>query len=127
MRLNRFMIRPLVEQALREELGPGDTTGGFLVGDDPVQTGQIYAKGSGIICGLLLADETIRTVDPDDRRVGRLQLTASAQRIADESRAARRAALSTALERLDDDRIAHLTKGLEVMAELTRMLAEVPK
>jgi nicotinate-nucleotide pyrophosphorylase (carboxylating) len=61
------MIRPYVEQALRDEIGPGDTTGGFLVGEDPVQTGQIYAKGSGIICGLLLADETIRTVDPDAR------------------------------------------------------------
>ncbi len=65
MQLNRFMIRPYVEQALREEIGPGDTTGGFLVGDDPVQTGQIYAKGDGVICGLLLADETIITVDPD--------------------------------------------------------------
>lgn len=72
--------------------------------------------------GLLL-----RTVDPDDRRVGRLRLTTPAQRIADESRAARRAALNAALHRLDDDRIAHLTKGLEVMSELTRMLAEVPK
>ena len=39
MRLNRFMIRPLVEQGLREELNAGDTTGGFLVWDeDPVQT-----------------------------------------------------------------------------------------
>ncbi len=67
MQLNRFMIRPYVEQALRDEIGPGDTTGGFLVGEDPVQTAQIYAKGSGIACGLLLADETIRTVDPDAR------------------------------------------------------------
>jgi nicotinate-nucleotide pyrophosphorylase (carboxylating) len=67
MELNRFMIRPYVEQALRDEIGPGDTTGGFLVGEDPVQTAQIYAKGSGIVCGLLLADETIRTVDPDAR------------------------------------------------------------
>jgi len=67
MQLNRFMIRPYVEQALRDEIGPGDTTGGFLVGEDPVQTAQIYAKGSGIVCGLLLADETIRTVDPDAR------------------------------------------------------------
>lgn len=67
MRLNRFMVRPYVEQALRDEIGPGDTTGGFLVGEDPVQTAQIYAKGSGIVCGLLLADETIRTVDLDAR------------------------------------------------------------
>lgn len=64
MQLNRFMVKPFVEAGLREELGPGDTTGGFLVGDDPVQTGQIYAKGEGIVCGLLLADETIRTIEP---------------------------------------------------------------
>jgi nicotinate-nucleotide pyrophosphorylase (carboxylating) len=67
MQLNRFMIRPYVEQALRDEIGSGDTTGGFLVGEDPIQTAQIYVKGSGIVCGLLLADETIRTVDPDAR------------------------------------------------------------
>lgn len=65
MLLNRFMVRPLVEMGLREEIGPGDTTGGFLVGDDPIQTGQIYAKGTGVVCGLLLADETVRQVDPD--------------------------------------------------------------
>jgi nicotinate-nucleotide pyrophosphorylase (carboxylating) len=65
MRLNRFMIRPYVEQALREEIGPGDTTGGFLAGDDPVQSGQIYAKGSGVVCGLLLADETVRLIDEE--------------------------------------------------------------
>lgn len=65
MRLNRFMVRPLVEMGLREELGPGDTTGGFLVGDDPVQTGQIYAKGHGVVCGLLLADETVHMIDED--------------------------------------------------------------
>src|SRR5262245_64532952 len=67
MQLNRFMIRPYVEQALRVEIGQGDATGGFLVGEDPVQTAQIYAKGDGIACGLLLADETIRTIDPDAR------------------------------------------------------------
>ena len=65
MQLNRFMIRPLVEQGLREEINAGDTTGGFLVGDDPVQTAQIYAKDYGIVCGLLLADETVRMLDPD--------------------------------------------------------------
>ena len=47
----------------------------------------------------------VRTVDPDDRRVGRLRLTESAQRIADESRAARRAALAAVLDRLDPDQI----------------------
>jgi nicotinate-nucleotide pyrophosphorylase (carboxylating) len=64
MQLNRFLIRPLIEAGLREELGSGDTTGGFLVLEgDPIQTGQIYAKDNGIVCGLLLADETIRMLD----------------------------------------------------------------
>lgn len=65
MQLNRFMIRPFVEAGLREETSMGDTTGGFLVGDDPVQTGQIYAKGTGVTCGILLADETVRMLDPE--------------------------------------------------------------
>ena len=66
MLLNRFMIRPLVEQGLREELSAGDTTGGFLTEqDDPILTGQIYSKAHGIACGLLLADETIKLVEPE--------------------------------------------------------------
>jgi nicotinate-nucleotide pyrophosphorylase (carboxylating) len=72
MQLNRFMIRPFVEQGLREELSSGDTTGGFLVGDDPVQNAKIYAKGHGVACGLLLADETIRMVDPEAEVVHRV-------------------------------------------------------
>jgi nicotinate-nucleotide pyrophosphorylase (carboxylating) len=35
------------------------------VGDDPIQTGQIYAKGTGVVCGLLLADETVKMIDPE--------------------------------------------------------------
>lgn len=65
MQINRFMIRNLVEQGLREELSSGDTTGGFLVGNDPVQTANIYAKGRGIVCGLLFTDETIRQIEPE--------------------------------------------------------------
>jgi nicotinate-nucleotide pyrophosphorylase (carboxylating) len=64
MHLKRFMIRPLIEAGLREELSQGDTTGGFLVWDeDPVLSAQIYSKGSGIVCGLLFADETVRLLD----------------------------------------------------------------
>jgi len=66
MRLNRFMIRPLVEAGLREELNAGDTTGGFLVWDeDPVLTGQIYAKGSGIACGMMFSEETVKLIEPE--------------------------------------------------------------
>jgi DNA-binding MarR family transcriptional regulator len=66
----------------------------------------------------------VRTVDPDDRRVGRLRLTDSAQRIADESRAVRRAALGAVLARLDPDQLDRLTDGVAVLAEVTRLLHE---
>lgn len=67
MKLSRFMIRPLVEYGLREEISSGDTTGGFLVGDDPIQTASIYAKATGTVCGMLFADETIRQIEPESK------------------------------------------------------------
>lgn len=66
----------------------------------------------------------IRRVDDTDRRVGRLRLAASAQRIADESRQARRAALAGALDELAPSQIDDLAKGLQAIAELTRILQE---
>ena len=66
----------------------------------------------------------VRTVDPDDRRVGRLRLTESAQRVADESRAFRRAALGAVLSRLEPDQRERLHDGLTVLAEVTRLLHE---
>lgn len=65
-----------------------------------------------------------RTTDDSDRRVVRLRLTPPAQAIADESRAARRAALSAVLAQLDADQINDLANGLDVMTELTRLLHE---
>ena len=66
----------------------------------------------------------IREVDDADRRVGRLRLAVPAQRIADDSRHARRAALADALDELDPSQIDQLAKGLTVLAELTRILQE---
>ena len=66
----------------------------------------------------------VRTVDQDDRRVGRLRLTESAQRIADESRAGRRAALGAALARLDADQRERLSDGLAVLSDVTHLLRE---
>ena len=69
--------------------------------------------------GLLL-----RTPHPDDRRVGRLHLTEPAQRIADASRAARRAALAEVLDHLDPDDVRTLAEGLRVLATVTEKLRE---
>ena len=65
-----------------------------------------------------------RAVDSDDRRVGRLRLTDSAQHVADASRAAGRAALSEVLGDLDENQIHALSRGLSVMSEITRKLQE---
>jgi nicotinate-nucleotide pyrophosphorylase (carboxylating) len=65
MLLNAFMVRPFVERALAEEIGPGDTTGGFLLKGDEEADAQIYAKGSFVVAGLLLAEETFRMLDPE--------------------------------------------------------------
>ncbi|MUL83141.1 MULTISPECIES: MarR family winged helix-turn-helix transcriptional regulator [unclassified Mycolicibacterium] len=73
----------------------------------------------------LVADGLLtRTPDDTDRRVVRLRLTPPAQAIADESRAARRAALAAVLAQLDDNQINDLANGLDVMTELTRLLHE---
>lgn len=64
MQLNPFIIRPIVETALREEIGPGDTTGGFLVGPDDTASCQIYVKERAVIAGLPVAEQVFKTLDP---------------------------------------------------------------
>jgi DNA-binding MarR family transcriptional regulator len=65
-----------------------------------------------------------RTVDDTDRRVGQLQLAEPAQQVVDESRAARRSLLAEVLGELDEEQLASLTKGLEVLDMMTRTLRE---
>lgn len=124
---------------LRRSTGRGfDTTGLTqsqaemlrLVGRQPdisvreaaTELGLVPNTASTLVSKLAADSLLIRTVDSNDRRVGRLRLTEPAQRIADESRAARRAALSAVLDELDPGRLDSLKGGLEVLAEMTRML-----
>jgi DNA-binding MarR family transcriptional regulator len=99
---------------------------GISVRQAAAELGLAANTASTLVSRLSAEGLLIRAVDPDDRRVGRLRLTESAQTVADESRAARRAALVAVLERLDDTQLDHLTKGLEVVSEMTRMLQEDP-
>ena len=85
----------------------------------------LAANTASTLVSKLAADQLlVRTVDPDDRRIGRLRLTAPAQQLADETRAARRAAIDVVLKQLSTEQIDDLTKGLAVLAEMTRMLQE---
>jgi DNA-binding MarR family transcriptional regulator len=97
---------------------------GISVRQAATELGLAANTASTLVSRLSADGLLVRTVDPDDRRVGRLRLTESAQVVADESRAARRAALTSVLERLDDTQLDSLTKGLEVVSEMTRMLQE---
>jgi DNA-binding MarR family transcriptional regulator len=126
---------------LRRSTGRGFDTPGLtesqaemlrLVGRQPgISVRQAAAElslvpntASTLVSKLVTEGLLIRSVDTDDRRVGRLRLTEQAQRIADESRAARRAALSAVLDELDAREISALTRGLELLAQMTRMLQE---
>ena len=71
---------------------------GISVRQAATELGLVPNTASTLVSRLATDGLLIRTVDSDDRRVGRLRLTEPAQHIADESRAARRAALSAVLD-----------------------------
>jgi DNA-binding MarR family transcriptional regulator len=136
-----FNVVGRFRRQLRRSTGHGfDTTGLTqsqaemlrLVGRQPgisvraaaTELGLAPNTASTLVSKLAADGLLIRTVDSEDRRVGRLRLTEQAQRIADESRAARRAALSTVLDEMDPGQLDSLERGLEVLAEMTRMLHE---
>jgi nicotinate-nucleotide pyrophosphorylase (carboxylating) len=73
MQLNPFIIRPIVEAALREELGPGDTTGGFIVDPGDTATAQVYVKERAVIAGLPVAEQVFKVLDPDCRLMPEVQ------------------------------------------------------
>lgn len=97
---------------------------GISVRESAAELSLVPNSASTLVSRLVTDGLLIRTVDDADRRVGRLALTESAQRVADESRAARRAALSAVLTKLDTGQLDALAKGLEVLSELTRLLHE---
>jgi DNA-binding MarR family transcriptional regulator len=97
---------------------------GISVREAAAELALVPNTASTLVSKLAADGLLIRTVDAQDRRVGRLRLTEPAQRIADESRAARRAALSAVLDELDPGQHERLANGLEVLAEMTRMLRE---
>jgi DNA-binding MarR family transcriptional regulator len=97
---------------------------GISIREAATELGLVSNTASTLVSKLLADGLLIRSVDADDRRVGRLRLAEPAQLIADESRAARRVTLSTVLDELDADKVARLADGLEVLSEMTRMLQE---
>jgi DNA-binding MarR family transcriptional regulator len=97
---------------------------GISVSAAAAELGLAANTASTLVSKLVANGLLIRTAGEADRRVGQLRLAAPTQQIVNASRAARRALLSEVLGELDNDQIQDLTKGLEVLDQVTRLLQE---
>ena len=88
------------------------------------ELGLVPNSASTLVSKLVAKGLLIRTVDETDRRACQLRLAEPTQQLVDASRAARRALMSEVLGELDDTQIESLTKGLEVLDTMTRLLQE---
>ncbi|ORW95399.1 MarR family transcriptional regulator [Mycobacterium sp. IEC1808] len=97
---------------------------GISVSAAAAELGLVPNTASTLVSKLAGNGLLIRTVGESDRRVGQLRLAEPTQQLVDASRAARRALVAEVLGELDDDQIESLTKGLEVLDTMTRLLQE---
>jgi nicotinate-nucleotide pyrophosphorylase (carboxylating) len=58
------LIRKLIEEALFEDLGPGDITSDAVIPEEASATAEIIAKQDMVVAGVLIARETFRKLDP---------------------------------------------------------------
>lgn len=58
-------VDAVLELALREDIGSGDVTSRSIVPEDAVLTGEMRAKGAGVVSGLGLSCAVFRKLDPD--------------------------------------------------------------
>ncbi len=58
-------VDAVLELALREDIGSGDVTTESIIAEDAVLTGEMRAKGVGVISGLGLSAAVFRKLDPD--------------------------------------------------------------
>lgn len=58
-------VDAVLELALREDMGSGDITTDSIVPEDAVLTGEMRAKGAGVVSGIGLSGAVFRKLDPD--------------------------------------------------------------
>ncbi len=58
-------VDAVLELALREDIGSGDVTTERIIPEDAVLTGEILAKGTGVVSGIGLCGAVFRKLDPD--------------------------------------------------------------
>jgi nicotinate-nucleotide pyrophosphorylase (carboxylating) len=58
------LVRKLIEEALFEDIGPGDITSEAVIPDEATATAEIIAKQDLVLAGILIAREVFRKLDP---------------------------------------------------------------
>ncbi|HLU59092.1 MAG TPA: MarR family transcriptional regulator [Pseudonocardia sp.] len=111
-----------VSPAQREVLLVVGKRAGRSVAEIADELGLAPNTVSTIVTQLVGAGLLVRETDPQDRRVGRLRLTASAQEALDAARARRRGVLHEALGRLGPRRVAELAAGIDALEALAEEL-----
>ena len=61
------IIRKLIEEALAEDIGPGDVTSGAVIPEGSSSTAEIIAKQDLVLAGVQIAGDVFRTLDPEVR------------------------------------------------------------
>jgi len=62
-------LRPFLESALAEDIGPGDVTSSLTVGEGARGRGRIVAKAKGVLAGVSVAAEVLRLACRGDIRI----------------------------------------------------------
>ncbi len=58
------LVRKMIEEALWEDIGPGDVTSDAVISEEATATAEIIAKQDLIVVGVLIAREVFRKLDP---------------------------------------------------------------
>jgi DNA-binding MarR family transcriptional regulator len=135
-----------VRRLLRRLAGPFATTAPFEVSTSQREVLLVVGKRKGrsvaeiadelglapnsvstIVTQLVAAGLLVRETDSQDRRVGRLTLTAPAQDALDAARARRRGVLHEALDRLTPRQLADLAAGADALGALAEELRDLER
>lgn len=65
--MHLWSVRPLIAQALREDIGTGDVTTEAILPPGTPLVGRLVAKQAGRVAGLPVAEEAFRLLDPQVR------------------------------------------------------------
>lgn len=64
MKLNLEKVRPIVEMALREDIGDGDVTTGLMIPPDLEAQAAVVTREDCVVCGLPVAEMIFKQIDP---------------------------------------------------------------